>query len=142
MYTRTAGVTKTASHAYKGRGLPFDQQTVRRRKKGECPLRLNERRWTARGISSRLRYDPARIADSAAEKANRAGRGEGRTAIVWVACPAGVVGANNHVTKAGTRDGFAIGSQHANAMGVARRTSAVSRKAKHANASRLPIRPR
>ena len=62
--------------------------------------------------------------------------------IIWVACPAGVVGANNHVTKAGTRDGFAIGSQHATAAGVARRTSAASRKAKHANASRLPIRPR
>jgi hypothetical protein len=45
-------------------------------------------------------------------------------AIVRVACPAGVVGANDHVTKAGTRDGFAIASQHANASGVARRRSA------------------
>jgi hypothetical protein len=52
------------------------------------------------------------------------------SAIVWVACPAGVVGANDHVTKLGTRDGFAIGSQYATAAGVARRTSAVSRKAK------------
>jgi hypothetical protein len=33
-------------------------------------------------------------------------------AIVWVACPAGVVGANDYVTKAGTRDGFAIDNQH------------------------------
>jgi hypothetical protein len=79
MYTRTASVTKTASHNYKGRGLPFDEQTVQRRKKGECPLRLDESRWTARGVSSQLRYDPARVADSAVEKANRAGRGEGRT---------------------------------------------------------------
>src|SRR6516165_6803684 len=128
-----------ASHDYKGRGLPFDQQTVQRRKKGERPLRLNESRWTARGVSSRPRYDPARVADSAAEKANRAGRGEGRIGDRLGGLPAGVVGANNHVTKAGTRDRFAIVSQHATAAGVARGTSAMSRKAKRASASRLPI---
>ena len=71
MYTRTASVTKTASHDYMGRGLPFDQQTVQRRKKGECPLRLNESRWTARGVSSRPRYNPARVADSAAESVHQ-----------------------------------------------------------------------
>ena len=32
-------------------------------------------------------------------------------AVVWVVCRAGVVGANDHVTKAGTRDGFAVGSK-------------------------------
>ena len=115
---------------------------MRRRKKRECPLRLNESRWTARGVSSRPRYDPARVADSAAEKANRAGRGEGRIGDRLGGLPAGVVGANNHVTKAGTRDRFAIVSQHATAAGVARGTSAMSRKAKRASASRLPIRPR
>jgi hypothetical protein len=90
MYTRTAGVTKTVSHDYKGRGLPFDQQMVRRRKKGECPLRLNESRWTARGVSSRLRYDPARVA----EKANRAGHGEGRIVDRLGRLSRRVVGAN------------------------------------------------
>ena len=119
-----------ASHDYKGRGLPFDQQTVQRRKKGERPLRLNESRWTARGVSSRPRYDPARVADSAAEKANRAGRGEGRTGDRLGGLSRRCSRRQRPVTKAGTRDGFAIGSQHATAAGVARRTSAVSRKIK------------
>ena len=66
---------------------------IARRANAHCGL--NESRWTARGVSSRLRYDPARVADSAAEKANRVARAA--PAIVWVACPAGVVGANTNV---------------------------------------------
>ena len=94
MYTRTAGVTKTASHDYKGRGLPFDQQTVQRRKKGECPLRLNESRWTARGVSSRLRYDPAWAVAQPLKRPTVLAVARAVPAIVWVGCPAGVVGAN------------------------------------------------
>ena len=40
-------------------------------------------------------------------------------AIVWVACPTGVVGANDHVAEAGSRGGFAIGIQQSTAAGVA-----------------------
>jgi hypothetical protein len=106
------------------------------------PLWLNESRWTARGVSSRLRYDPGRSLAQPLKRPTVLAVARAVPAIVWVACPAGVVGANDHATAVGTRDGFAMGSQHATAAGVARRTSAVSRKAKPTNASRLPIRPR
>jgi hypothetical protein len=45
------------------------------------PTPLERKPVDRKGISSRLRYDPARVADSAAEKANRAGRGEGHTVL-------------------------------------------------------------
>ena len=96
MYTRTAGVTKTARHDYKGRGLPFDQQTVQRRKKGECPLRLNESRWTARGVSSRLRNDQRGSLTQPLKTPTVLAVARAAPAIVWVACPAVVVGANGN----------------------------------------------
>jgi hypothetical protein len=82
------------------------------------------------------------VADSAAEKANRAGRGECRTVDRLGCLSRRCCRRQRPRNHGGNPDGFAIASQHATAAGVARRTSAASRKAKRTNASRLPIQPR
>jgi hypothetical protein len=65
------------------------------------PTPVERKPGTARGVSSRLRYDPARSLAQPLKRPTVLAAARAVPAIVWVACPAGVVGANDHVTTVG-----------------------------------------